>query len=101
MIVRISPTVNGPVSCGITHCEVDFAVGLPCVTSVMRPCPYSPRLHKLPLRQVDGWPCHYGGTGMRRGGSIIVTALCALALLAGCGGPPPGVDGDLVNNWPA
>jgi len=38
---------------------------------------------------------------MRRGGRILMAALCALAVLSGCGGPPPGVDGDLVNNWPA
>jgi hypothetical protein len=36
-------------------------------------------------------------------GKIVGAALgvAAALLLAGCGGPPPGVDGNLTNNWPA
>jgi hypothetical protein len=30
-----------------------------------------------------------------------VLGAAAALLLAGCGGPPPGVDGNLTNNWPA
>jgi hypothetical protein len=32
-------------------------------------------------------------------GAVLATA--AALLLAGCGGTPPGVDGNLTNNWPA
>ncbi len=41
---------------------------------------------------------------MRRGGMFLATTTAmalALAALAGCGGKPPGVDGDLTNHWPA
>jgi hypothetical protein len=36
-------------------------------------------------------------------GNLVAVALASAAvlLLAGCGGRPPGVDGNLTNNWPA